>query len=338
MKLNDPPSFAEFALLWLGEREAEHRSGELALATFRSYRRTVKGVLIPMFGELEIDAVGLEELRALRLATQEIPARGNQALDLARRILNEAERLKLRPPGSNPARRIRRHPEMASARPADPTSVYIVFEVCDEIVHGDLDIWHPKLAALCQLVALTGARPSEIRTLKWTDVHLDEGDYGVLRLRRHKTVRLVGEKRIVLGPTARAVIDRQRPEDPEDSVWVFPSHRNPGKPYRDITKAWRRMMDYASLDELCMRDLRTGLATNAYDNGVPMEQIQEMLGHKSLATTRRYTRISSTRVSKAYEAVERVVFSRRQRPNGKRPEHGQQPGPGRSAREEDSRE
>src|SRR5690606_7302601 len=103
------------ALIWLGEREAEHRSGELALATFRSYRRTVKGVLIPRFGELGIDAVGLEELRALRLATQDIPARGNQALDLARRILNEAERLKLRPPGSNPARRIRRHPELASA-------------------------------------------------------------------------------------------------------------------------------------------------------------------------------------------------------------------------------
>ncbi|MCX4244235.1 tyrosine-type recombinase/integrase [Paraliomyxa miuraensis] len=308
------PSFADFALAWLGEREAEHRCGELAIATFRSYRRTVLGLLIPMLGDFSLDSVGLDELRDLRVATERIPARGNQALDLARRILSEGERLGLRKSQGILTRRIRRHPEMASARPADPAMVYIIFETCDEIIHGELQICHPNMAAIFQLVALTGARPAEIRNLRWKEVYLEEGDYGTLRLRRHKTMRIIGEKRIVLGPTARAVIDRQRPHRPQDAIWVFPSHVNRGYPYNDITRAWRRVALHASLDDLCLRDLRTGLATNAYDSGVPLEQIQEMLGHKSIATTRRYTRISAARVGKAYEVVERVVFSKRHRP------------------------
>lgn len=319
------PTFGAFAQAWLSEREEEHQSGELALATLRSYRRSIQGILIPAFGELGIEDVGLEEIRELRVATQEIPARGNQAINLMRRILSEAERLGLRTPGSNPARRIKRHPEMASARPADPATVRIVYELCDEILHGALEICHRNLAALFQIIALTGARPSEMRDLQWSNVHLDEGEYGVIRLRRHKTVRIIGEKRIVLGPTARDVIEQQRPDRPDDAIWVFPSHTNPGHPYRDITRAWRRMALHAGLDDLCIRDLRTGLATNAYDNGIPMEQIQEMLGHKSLNTTRRYTRISVRRVSKAYEAVERTVFSRRGEPKDEREQGGELP-------------
>lgn len=317
-----PPTFGAFAQAWLSEREEEHSSGELALATLRSYRRSVSGILVPAFGEMGIADVGLDEIRELRVATEDIPARGNQAINIMRRILSEAERLGLRSPGSNPARRIKRHPEMASARPADPTTVRIVFEICDEVLHGGLELCHRTIAALFQLIALTGARPSEIRDLRWADVHLDEGEYGVIRLRRHKTVRIIGEKRIVLGPTARDVIEQQRPERPADALWVFPSHTNPGYPYRDITRAWRRLALHAGLDALCIRDLRSGLATNAYDNGIPMEQIQEMLGHKSLNTTRRYTRISARRVSKAYEAVERTVFSRRGEPKDERDRGG----------------
>ena len=311
MKSNEVISFGSVALSWLAEREEEYRSGELALPTWRSYRRTVAGLLVPMFGELPLDEFDISTFRELRKATVDIPARGNQALDLARRILVDAEQQGLRPAGRVPFRRVRRHPEMASSNPASPGAVRSVCEVCEAVLTGEVDVCHPHLAAMFKVIALTGARLSEIRDLGWSSVCLDEGRHGVLRLQQHKTVRRIGEKRIVLSARARKVIDWLDPEEPKDPRWVFPSHHKPWQPYRDVYKPWSRLVEYAGLDGLCIRDLRSGLATNAYDNGVPLEKIQEMLAHASLITTRRYTKISSRNVGKAYEVVEDAIFSSR---------------------------
>lgn len=309
MKIDGTVSFGDFALAWLGEREEEFDGGELALNTWRSYRGTVNKLLVPLLGKLPLADVDLVALRELRKATADIPARGNQALNLARRILLEAERLKLRPAGSTPYRRIRKHSELASARPATPRAIKGICEVCDAVRAGRLDICHPNLAAMFQLIALTGARLSEIRNLEWSNVKLKEGAHGVLRLQRHKTVRRIGEKRIVLSMRARMVIDWLDPVDPENETWVIPSHCKPSQPYRDVGKPWHRVVVHAGFAKLCLRDLRSGLATNAYDNGVPLERIQEMLAHASMVTTRRYTHISAHKVGESYSLVEDAIFS-----------------------------
>lgn len=310
VQFDEATPFGALALAWLQEREEELHSGELALQTFRSYRRSVRGILLQYFESIPIAEITSAHVRELRKQTMEIPAAGNHAMAIMRRILLEAERLGVRPPNSDPVRRVRRHPEMATARPASPWAVRRVCSVCREIRENDLSVCHPTLTWMFELVALTGSRPSEMRGLQWKNVDFNAGEHGVLRLQRHKTVRKVGEKRIVLSPRARDVLLAQNPDHPRHSTWVFPSHRNPGHPYNDVSKAWRRMMDFAGLDEMQLRDLRTGLATNAYDVGVPLEQIQEMLTHSSIATTRRYTRISASRVGQAYAKVEEAVFSR----------------------------
>ncbi len=309
-------SFREFALAWLQERHEELKAGELALATWRSYKRTVEGILVPAFKHLRLVEIGIDALRDLRAATIDIPARGNQALDLARRILQEGERLDLRPPNSNPARRLRRHPEMASAHPAPPSTVVAIYEVCDDIRLGELDLCHPMMAAVFQVVAMTGARPSEIRNLQWSNIFFQEGLHGALRLRRHKTVRKSGEKRIVLSGRARRVID-EVPQDDPGCPYVFPSFRNPDKPFRDLSKAWRRVAQYAGFDNLCLRDLRSGLATNVYDQTKKLERVQEMLGHTSIETTRRYVRISAHLVAQDYDELEDSMFSKTKSPKPK---------------------
>ncbi|MCA9709443.1 MAG: hypothetical protein KDK70_26620, partial [Myxococcales bacterium] len=197
MHFDESISFGAFALAWLDERKEEHRTNELARSTWYSYRRSVTGVLVPLLGSVPLAEVDVVALRELRKATVEIPARGNQALDIARRILLEAERRGLRPRGSTPSRQVRRHPELASTNPAAPEAIRDVCEVCQQVRAGELDVCHPNLAAMFELIALTGARLSEIRDLEWSCVRLDEGAHGVLRLRRHKTVRRIGEKRIV---------------------------------------------------------------------------------------------------------------------------------------------
>jgi integrase len=173
-----------------------------------------------------------------------------------------------------------------------------------------LPICHPTAAAIFQMVALTGARPSEIRDLEWVSVDLAR-EPSVLRLHRHKTVRLIGEKTIVLSPLARGVLVSLNPRSPEHPRWVFPSHvrGRGGEPYNDITKPWRRVAAAAGVGRINLRDLRSGAATNAYDKGVPVELVQRMLGHRSLATTLKYTHISPHKVADAYSVMLSSVFS-----------------------------
>lgn len=312
--------FSDFAAQWLAEREEERQAGELAEATLLSYRRTVRGVLIPALGHCRVRDIDVRMLRDLRASTADIPARGNQALNLARRILREAERLEIRPPHSNPVARVKPHAELASARPADTEEVSIVIEACQDVRLGDADVCRPSIAAIFELVALTGARPSEIIGLRWANVDLRQGEFGVLLLQNHKTRRRLGEKRIVLSEMGRDVIDWAAPDTikPNPEAPVFPSYRNPSRPYSDLSRAWRRIATYAGLDDLCLRDLRSGLATNAYDVGVPLPEIQEMLGHVRIETTRRYTKISARRVASSYALVEKAIVGRRSKGRRKR--------------------
>lgn len=302
-------TFADRAHAWLQDKEEQHATGELAYHTIVSYRRTV-GVIVDALGNVPIRQVGREHLRRMHADNRHRPSVANQALDIVRRILREAEEDGFRERGSAPAMRIRHHAELASSRPAAPRDVLRVYLTCAEVRAGRLPLCHPTTAALFQLVALTGARPSEIRDLEWPCVDL-EGDPPVLRLSRHKTARTVGEKTIILTALARGVLVSLRP--PAHARWVFPSHVRPGSPYHDISKPWRRVAAAAGLNRTNLRDLRSGLATNAYERGVPVELIQQMLGHRSMMTTLRYTKISPHKVADAYATVQSAVFSRKRR-------------------------
>ena len=66
-------------------------------------------------------------------------------------------------------------------RDVTPEAIRDVCEVCQQVRAGELDVCHPNLAAMFELIALTGARLSEIRDLEWSCVRLDEGAHGVLQ-------------------------------------------------------------------------------------------------------------------------------------------------------------
>ncbi|MCH9681569.1 MAG: site-specific integrase [Deltaproteobacteria bacterium] len=305
----DGPSFGSVAAAWLQEHEDDFAAGELALNSIRLYRRLINKRLIPALGDMPIAEIALPDLRRFHRSLADRPAEANHSVRVARRVLQAAEEQGLRPANSNYARRIRLHAERASANPASRVDTMRLFEICAEIRAGRLGLCHPTMAALFQVVQTTGARPSEIRTCKWSDVKW-RTEFALLRLDHRKTARDAGSKTIVLDPIARGVFLSLEPDDPEDPTWVFPSHCNPGAPYRDVTRAWRRVVDYASTSlGVCLRDFRSGMATNAYDQGVPLEVIQEMMGHRSIATTRHYTRISRDRVAVAYQRTNGSVFS-----------------------------
>ncbi|MCH9682182.1 MAG: tyrosine-type recombinase/integrase [Deltaproteobacteria bacterium] len=293
---------------WLAERHDQLVAGELALASYRHYEKAVRLYVLPQLGGLPLGDITRGHVRKLLAHNRQRPAAANVAVDVTRRIVAHAIERGAPLPHGNAARGIRKLPELASSRPASRAVVLRILHATTEIRAGQSTACHPSIAATVQLIATTGCRPSEARTLQWDHVDLGHGDYGCLRLPRHKTSRRTGTKTIVLGQLSRGVLLSLNPEDPDDVQWVFPSHRRSGHPYCDFYRGWQSILELAGVGHVQLRDLRSGLATNANDLGVPAELIQQMLGHARLETTMRYIRISSSRVARAYDHVHGAMF------------------------------
>lgn len=152
--------------------------------------------------------------------------------------------------------------------------------------------------ALLELLYATGCRASELSNLKLRDVHLDEG-FCVCRGKG-------GKERLVPlgGPAAEAFRDylaTERPvlagRAPADPGWALLSYR--GRRLRR-ERIWELLKQYTrrvgAPDDISPHTMRHSFATHLVAGGADLRQVQEMLGHSSIATTQIYTHVDPARL------------------------------------------
>ena len=157
--------------------------------------------------------------------------------------------------------------------------------------------------ALLELLYATGCRASELSNLRLRDVHLDEG-FCICRGKGDK------ERMVPLGGRAveavRAYLEHERPElaarcqpAPE---WVLLSYR--GRRLRR-ERIWELLKRYAlrvgAPAEVSPHTLRHSFATHVLAGGADLRQVQEMLGHASIATTQIYTHVDPARLKAVHK-------------------------------------
>ena len=155
--------------------------------------------------------------------------------------------------------------------------------------------------ALLEVLYATGCRVSEVCTLQMADMRLSEA---------YCKCHGKGDKqRIVqLGRAAVSAVEQylqhQRPAlevlAPE-SPYVFLSRG--GKPLRREA-VWELVKKYALAADIDVRisphTLRHSFATHLLAGGADLRQVQEMLGHASIATTQIYTHVDQSRLKKIH--------------------------------------
>lgn len=133
----------------------------------------------------------------------------------------------------------------------------------------------------------TGMRRGEMLSLTWADV---EARPGWLRLRGETTKS--GKTRWVPISTVRlqAVLDFLRldiaGEQKTADALVFSNAV--GEPLGDFHHTWARMLRRSNVRDLHWHDLRHEYASRLTERGVPLSQVQALLGHASILTTQRY--------------------------------------------------
>ena len=152
--------------------------------------------------------------------------------------------------------------------------------------------------AMLELLYATGCRAAELSTLRLPDVHLDDG-FCLCRGKGNKQrivpvgVRAADAVRSYLKHERGALAAAGR----RAADWVLLSYR--GRRLRreriwELLKKYVRQVGIPS--DVSPHTLRHSFATHMLAGGADLRQVQEMLGHASIATTQIYTHVDASRL------------------------------------------
>jgi integrase len=169
-----------------------------------------------------------------------------------------------------------------------------------------------KLYLLVTMAITTGARQGELLRLRWQDL-----DFTARRAYVYQTKN--GEPRVL--PLVDSVIEelkkqrdalieaRQEELNPgvevfiEPATLIFESSRAPGKAF-EFRKHWSKAIKKAEISNFRFHDLRHTCASYLAQNGATLLQIADVLGHKQLEVTKRYSHLC---VDHKQSLVDRVL-------------------------------
>lgn len=156
--------------------------------------------------------------------------------------------------------------------------------------------------ALLELLYATGCRASEVSDLLLADVHLQEGYCRCTGKGRKQRLVPIGE---AARSQIKVYLEKERgrlaaraPSSPE---WLLLS-----KAGRRLRREaiWELVKKYAARigapASISPHTLRHSFATHLLAGGADLRQVQELLGHASIATTQIYTHVDRSRLKKVH--------------------------------------
>ena len=154
--------------------------------------------------------------------------------------------------------------------------------------------------AILEFLFSTGARVTELCGVKLKDIDFEKRE--VVLFGKGKKERIS-----YLSNTAVKAIKAWLENRPHASEYLFNNIRG-GKPMsrENIEKIFRRLSQVSGLSEtikVTPHVIRHTTATQALDNGMPIEEVQKLLGHAKISTTMIYIDMTDKRVRDRHRAI-----------------------------------
>jgi integrase len=249
--------------------------------TAAEYARTAKLHVLPLLGRKALTSIKRSDISALHHELRGKPYQANRTIALLSKFFNWAEQNGLRPEASNPCRLLEKFKENSRDRFLSNQEMMRLGTVIHE--YEEKSQLTPWSAAAFRLLLLTGARLSEVLTLRWS--YFDDAS-NTLRLPDSKT----GAKVVPLGPAASDCLRRIPKIDGNPYVICG---QVPGSHLVNLQKPWRRVRAAAGLSDVRLHDLRHTFASVAARQNLSLVTIGALLGHSQTQTTARYAHFAS---------------------------------------------
>ena len=279
-------TIAELADRFLQEHVAQHCKPR----TQADYRHLAECYIKPALGRHRIADLTRADIAQFHHRHRDRIYQANRCLAVLSKMLNLAETWGLRRDGTNPCRHVKLYRETKRERYLSRQELQRLGAALDGAKrNGEC----PFVVAAIALLALTGARSSEILTLKWEHVDLSDG---VLRLPDSKT----GAKSIYLNDAAIKLL-RSVPVMAGNPFVIV--GRNPGAHLASLQRPWQRIRATAGLPDVRIHDLRHSFASVGAGAGMSLPVIGKLLGHTQPVTTSRYAHLAADPIRAASNRI-----------------------------------
>ena len=152
----------------------------------------------------------------------------------------------------------------------------------------------PNLKPIVVFALNTGMRKGEILNLEWDDVDLEQR---LIRVRNTKSKRT---RYIPINTTLKTVLAGLAKYEGCPHVFTNPDTRTR---WCDQKIAWRYTIRRAKVTKFRFHDLRHTFASRLVQAGVPLQAVQELLGHATIEMTMRYAHLAPDDLRKAVEII-----------------------------------
>lgn len=225
-----------------------------------------------------LDAYGKPIFRAKKKPMA--PATVNRYCAAMAAVFTWSVRRRIAPKGwDNPCRRVERRTENnEKTRFLSDDERQRLLEACKA------SRW-PRMYLLVLMALTTGARKGELLGLRWADVDLTRS---VAHVGRTKN----GDPKVL--PLVPAVVEQLRQFDRgQTEALVFGSNRNPRQAYT-VDGRWHETLKAAGIRGFRFHDLRHSCASYLAQHGATLLEIGDLLGHRQIAMTKRYSHLAAS--------------------------------------------
>jgi integrase len=295
------------------------------------YCHCVDKYITPALGNMKVENVAREDVAKLHNAMRKVSYQANRTLGVLSVIFNQAEVWGLRPERSNPCYNIKKYKEQKRERFLSPEELACLGKALE-----DEKSLSPSAVTAFQLLIFTGARLSEIQTLKWeyvrgNKIHLPDSKTGAKGVPLNqpaletlsKIERIEGNPYVITGKNDGAYLsDLQKPWRrirKQATVLFWLKHTDTAAKLikkvieeTDQRPTWEECQKAAKAEELELpvgladvriHDLRHTFASEAVMSGESLPMIGKILGHTQTQTTARYAHLADDPLQLASERI-----------------------------------
>ncbi|MCB1464562.1 MAG: site-specific integrase [Nitratireductor sp.] len=281
---------------------SDHVKRQNAATTQAEVERLVDKHVRPRLGVMKVAGVTTSDIAKLHLAMAGTPRQANFVLSIISKVFNLAEVWGMRPRSSNPVHGINRYAEHERERFLSAAELGRLGETLAEAetkglpwmikakgskhLRKDVDqrrsVINGEAIAAIRLLLFTGARLSEVLSLRWDDIDLRAGTIAL------PSRKGGGRRPHPINAAALAILaDLPRVEG---TPWVFPrqsdTSRHLSKEVMEST--WQRVRHHAQIEDVRLHDLRHTVGTFAGQAGGNAFIVRDLLRHRGVAMTGRY--------------------------------------------------